>query len=188
MGLSSPLLPVNILVQHCHECLFSDSKRAKLETWVCPLLIGVTTAVIDLHPTVTLTHTVHTTHKMEQDEWSLFFNLHSTEFLRESLCELQRQSKWGAQVWIRRECVRELEQSLLAECVCVCVCVCVCEGERSISFIWQKDQIWRHVPEPERFSASRLPTCPAAHTGYSIRQQPQGSTRQKGKMVALTPK
>lgn len=59
------------------------------------------------------------------------------------------------------------------------VFVCLWVRDRGpLVFIWQRDQIWRHVPEPERFPASLL-SCPAACTGYSISQQPPGSTGQK---------
>lgn len=121
-----------------------------------------------------------------QDEWILFFSqsaLHSIPLVCEFVWATEA-VKVGC-VWIRGERVCVCER-VVADVSVGSVCVWV--RERSISFIWQRDQIWRHVPEPERFSASLLPTCPAARTGYSIREQPLGSTRQKGKTVALTPK
>lgn len=49
------LLLINFLVQQRHDCLYSDSKRGKLEsaTSVCP---PFTTAIVEPHATVTHSH------------------------------------------------------------------------------------------------------------------------------------
>ena len=137
MGLSSPLLPVNILVQQWHECLFSDGKWAKLQrvTWACPLLTGVTTAVIYLHPTVTLAHTVHTRcNRMNE----VLFLTCTAQNSSVRVCVSYRGSQSGV-----RKC--ELDADVckrvgavsagrvcvcVRACVCVCVCVSVCARER----------------------------------------------------------
>lgn len=93
-------------------------------------------------------------------------------------------SHWISRVvWIRGMCARVFEKQLEHERMSVCKRV---KG-RSISFIWQRDQIWRHVPE--WFSASLLPLLPSCSlTHCSIREKPLGSRKQKVETGVLTPK